>query len=58
VPTDIRVCFQEVTQLPAGDWDKVEVTQVVGELRTSELEKTDCGRRLLQFYDDVAAGRE
>ena len=57
VPADIRTCFKSVTTLPQGDWDKVQVVQVIGTLRKSELQKTDCGRSLLKFYDDVAAGR-
>ena len=57
VPSHLRVCFQTVTGLPAGDWTVAQTAEVVGKLRKSELDKTDCGRQLLQFYDEVAAGR-
>ncbi len=38
-------------------WTAEQSVQIIGGLRGSELEKTDCGRRLLAFWDDVAAGR-
>lgn len=57
VPTHLRTCFQQVTGLPAGAWTSAQTAEVIGKLRKSELDKTDCGRQLLQFYDEVAAGR-
>lgn len=57
MPTHLRVCFQQVTGLPAGEWTSARTAEVIGKLRKSELDKTDCGRQLLQFYDDVSAGR-
>lgn len=57
MPTHLRTCFQHVTGLPAGDWTAAQTAEVIGRLRKSELDKTDCGKQLLQFYDDVAKGR-
>lgn len=57
MPTHLRTCFQQVTGLPAGAWTSAQTAEVIGKLRKSELDKTDCGRQLLQFYDEVAAGR-
>lgn len=54
VPTHIRACFSGVTSLPAGDgWTSEVVAEVIAELRVSELAKTDCGRQLLAFYDEL-----
>ena len=56
VPQDLRECFAGVTGLPPGaEWDRATVVSTIAKLRSSELSKTDCGRRLLKFYDDLAA---
>ena len=61
VPVDLRLCFNSVFMFP-GDrgvaWTNEQTVAIIGGLRGSELEKTDCGQRLLAFYDDVAAGRK
>lgn len=53
LPADLRACFARVTTLPPGEWDSVVVTEVITDLRKSEASKTDCGRRLIRFYDDA-----
>jgi hypothetical protein len=46
-----------VTTLPPeAQWDAVTTTKVIIDLRKSEAEKTDCGRRLIRFYEDLRAG--
>jgi hypothetical protein len=60
VPHELRTCFEEVFSLPGkrgAGWTNEQAISIIGGLRDSELAKTDCGRRLLAFYDDVAAGR-
>lgn len=57
VPDRYRTCFAGVTDLPAGAWSPEVTAEVVGELRASELGKTECGRQFLLWYEDVRAGR-
>jgi hypothetical protein len=60
VPAELRVCFDEVFKFPGKrgtGFSNEQAVAIIGGLRGSELEKTDCGRRLLAFYDDVATGR-
>lgn len=53
VPDDLRVCFERITDLPATKIWSAEVSgETITKLRKSELGKTDCGKRLLKFYDD------
>jgi hypothetical protein len=57
VPADLKTCFVGVTTLPPeAQWDAVTTTKVIIDLRKSEAEKTDCGRRLIRFYEDLRAG--
>lgn len=57
VPAALRACFDGVTTLPADNqWTSEVVADVVATLRVSELAKTDCGRQLLAFYDDLRTG--
>ncbi len=61
VPHELRVCFDNTFKLPGkkGEgWTNAQAIGIIGGLRNSELGKTDCGKRLLRFYDDVAAGRK
>jgi hypothetical protein len=56
VPGDIRVCFVQVTGKPqSGVMTQKEVVALVGNLRSSEVSKTNCGRRLLALYDKQSA---
>lgn len=60
VPGYLRRCFNEVVVIPGERGTPLTREQAVttlGELSASELRKTDCGRQLLAFYDDVAKGR-
>lgn len=57
VPAHLRECFDGVTTLPSDNqWTSEVVGDVIATLRVSELAKTDCGRQLLAFYDDLRAG--
>lgn len=52
VPPDIRQCFTVLTGKPAaGSMSEKEAVALIGKLRTSEVQKTYCGRRLLALYD-------
>jgi hypothetical protein len=55
VPGDLRTCFGEVVapQLPPPGQPvtRRQIVELVGRLRESEVARTQCGRRLLAFYD-------
>lgn len=55
LPSDLRVCFaQEVPQPKEGPLTKKQVISLIAALKTSEAEKTDCGKRLIAFYDNLS----
>jgi hypothetical protein len=57
VPADIRTCFAKLVPAPvATKLTNRDLVQLVADLRASEYAKTDCGRRLLAFYDNLTAG--
>ena len=52
VPADIRACFDELVPAPPpGPMTKAQVMRLIADLKRSELEKSQCGRRLLAFHD-------
>lgn len=55
VPSDVRTCFKSVVQLDEKDWTRTMVVETIAKLRQSERRKNECGKRLIQFYDDVAS---
>jgi hypothetical protein len=52
VPSDIRVCFNRLVPAPArGEMKQSDMLRLVADLKRSELKKSECGKRLLAFYD-------
>jgi hypothetical protein len=35
--------------------NKAQVINMIAELKASEAQKTECGRRLISFYDSLAS---
>jgi len=55
LPADLRVCFETVVPAPKqGPMTKAQVILKIAELKRSETQKTDCGKRLIAFYDSLA----
>lgn len=56
VPGDLRACFDRlVSKPPGGDLTKKQMFRIVADLRASEESKSQCGKRLLAWYDAQAA---
>jgi len=56
LPADLTVCFNSQVPAPkAGSLSKGQVMALIAALRKSETEKTECGRRLIAFYESLAA---
>lgn len=52
VPGDIRTCFTQLVGAPMeGDMLRKENVALIMKLRTSEVAKSKCGKRLLALYD-------
>ena len=52
IPADIRVCFDRQYKLPPGtSYSKKQVLQIIAGLRRQDIMKSDCGRRLIAFYE-------
>lgn len=55
LPADLRVCFSTTVAPPsAGVMTKKRVMNLIASLKKSESEKTDCGKRLIAFYDNLS----
>ncbi len=55
LPADLRVCFDETVPAPAeGPMTKARVMFLIGSLKRSEAKLSDCGQRLVAFYDNVS----
>ena len=57
LPADLTICFTDDTLVPkpaAGTMDKKKVLLLIADLKASETSKTDCGRRLITFYETLA----
>ena len=53
VPADLRTCFDRLVPEPQQlTMTARELIGLVAALKRSELEKSQCGKRLLRFYDD------
>lgn len=58
VPQDIRQCFAKLVPAPKkGEMTDKEVIALIGKLRTSEVAKSRCGKRLLRIYDTQTTRR-
>jgi hypothetical protein len=55
VPADLKVCFARlVPPPPPGPLTRKQVIRLIGELKTSELAKSRCGKRLIVWYETQA----
>ena len=55
LPADLRLCFEQTVPAPRqGVMTKAEVLAIISKLKASEAEKTDCGARLIAFYDSLS----
>ncbi|MGN6552083.1 MAG: hypothetical protein ACTHJ3_19635 [Pararhizobium sp.] len=55
LPSDVRLCFN--TEVPApkpGALSKKQVIELIAALKQSEASKTECGKRLISFYDALS----
>jgi hypothetical protein len=57
VPDDIKRCFAGVVDLPPGAWSAEVTGSLLAKVRASEISKTKCGKRFLEWYEDVAESR-
>ena len=56
LPADLPVCFQKQVPAPKpGPLSKAQIIQLVSALKKSEVEKTECGRRLIAFYEALSS---
>ncbi|TCR92583.1 hypothetical protein EV561_10116 [Rhizobium sp. BK376] len=54
LPADLRVCFDKATPAPPkGILTKAAVIDLIAKLHLSETQKIDCGKRLINFYDNL-----
>lgn len=62
VPGDIPACFNRLVPAPKkGPMTKKDIVHLIGELKKSELSKSRCGKRLIEWYDtqrDVFEGKK
>lgn len=55
LPADLRVCFDQTVPVPAkGPMTKGRVIFLISALKRTDAVKTDCGKRLVAFYDNVS----
>lgn len=55
LPGDIRLCFDKLVPAPpAGALSRQQIVQLISDLKRSELAKSQCGKRLIGFYDAQA----
>ena len=53
IPSDIQVCFDKVVPRPKkGPMTKSETIKHIGTLLESDLMKSECGHRLIAFYNN------
>lgn len=53
IPGDLRTCFRKMVPTPkAGEMTKAEAFELIAALKKSEFAKTQCGQRLIRFYDE------
>lgn len=55
IPADLRVCFDKTVAPPkTGPLTKRDVVVLVARLKQSEQDKTECGKRLIAFYESIS----
>lgn len=56
IPGDIRACFDSIVpKPPAGELSRQQIFKLVADLKQSELSKSQCGKRLIAWYETQAA---
>lgn len=57
VPADLHLCFAKGVPAPApGPKSKRELFKLIAELKASGDDKSRCGERLADWYEDIARG--
>jgi len=51
VPADLVQCFNRFVPAPAGTLTKQQVFKLIASLKRSELEKSQCGKRLVRWHN-------
>jgi hypothetical protein len=55
VPADLKVCFGQFVPMPGkGAMSRQQTAALIAELKRSELAKSQCGQRLIGFYETQA----
>jgi hypothetical protein len=56
VPADLQVCFDQLVPKPEqAEMKNADIVALISALKTSELDKSLCGKRLLAWIDATAA---
>jgi hypothetical protein len=53
IPARIEQCLAKLTEIPVKDMDGEELVRLLAKVRTSEVNKTRCGRDLKTWYEGV-----
>lgn len=55
VPAELKGCFSGTVPMPTpGALSRRQVVQLIADLKRSELQKSQCGRRLIAWYETQA----
>jgi hypothetical protein len=55
LPADLQVCFDKKVPAPErGTKSKAQLIQLIAALKRSDDAKSDCGRRLIAFYENLS----
>lgn len=58
IPAELRNCFDHTVPAPPdGPMNKRQIAQLVASLKKSELTKTQCGQRLIAWYECLASAQ-
>lgn len=59
LPPDLPMCFDGMVPAPPpGAMTKAKVLRLVAALRESEVEKSECGKRLIKYYENLKGEKE
>ena len=57
VPAGLKICFDKApAPAPPGNLSRAQVFAILADLKASDQAKTDCGRRLIAWFEDLARG--
>ena len=52
IPGDIVTCFDSIVPAPKKqELTKKDIVRLIGDLKKSEMSKSQCGKRLIGYYD-------